>query len=445
MTTSSETTVLTGGTIVTRDGIRRANIAFRDGAIVAIGRDASGGREIRIDGLTVLPGVIDSQVHFREPGHEHKETIESGTRAAVLGGVCTVFEMPNTSPPTTTAAALEDKLRRARGRAWTDHAFFVGASPDNIEDLAELECLPGCAGVKIFMGSSTGTLLVPDDASLARVLSSGTRRCAVHAEDEERLRERLARVPEDAGVAAHPDVRDPVSSFRATRRILDLARNAGRPVHILHVSTADELPLLAAARDIATAEATPNHLTLTAPQCYRELGARAQMNPPVRDRTHQDALWEDGIRGGIIDVIGSDHAPHTLAEKALPYPRSPSGMPGTQTLLPIMLNHVRQGRLTLERLADLIAGAPARIYGARRKGALAVGYDADFTIVDLDATRTIRNDWIASPAGWTPFDGKTVRGWPVMTFVRGHLAMREDEVLDAPAGRPVAFAGPDGG
>ncbi|MCY4430519.1 MAG: dihydroorotase [Rhodospirillales bacterium] len=433
-------TVLVGGTIVTRDGLHRADVAIRDGVITAVGREARGGQQLDITGLTVLPGVIDSQVHFREPGHEHKENLESGTRAAVLGGVCSVFEMPNTSPPTTSAEALDDKLRRARGRAWADHAFFVGASHDNIDDLAELERLPGCAGVKIFMGSSTGTLLVPDDPSLARVLASGTRRCAIHAEDQDRLEELKALVRDGASVEMHPQVRDPAAALLATRRILGLARAAGRPVHVLHISTADELPLLAAAKDIATAETTPNHLTLTAPQCYVELGTRAQMNPPVRDRSHQDALWEQGIRGGAIDVIGSDHAPHTLEEKALPYPRSPSGMPGTQTLLPVMLDHAQHGRLTLERLADLTSGIPARIYGARGKGAVAVGYDADLTIVDLNAERTIRNDWIASPAGWTPFDGKTVRGWPIMTMIRGHLAMREDEVLGTPMGRPVTFA-----
>ena len=433
-------TILTGGTIVTPDGLHRADIAIQDGVITAIGRDARGGQQLNITGLTVLPGVIDSQVHFREPGLEHKENLESGTRAAVLGGVCSVFEMPNTLPPTTSAEALDDKLRRARGRAWSDHAFFVGASHDNIDDLAELERLPGCAGVKIFMGSSTGTLLVPDDPSLARVLASGTRRCAIHAEDQDRLDELKALASDGASVEMHPQVRDPASALMATRRILDLARAAGRPVHVLHISTADELPLLAAAKDISTAEATPNHLTLTAPQCYAELGARAQMNPPVRDRSHQDALWEQGIRGGVIDVIGSDHAPHTLEEKALPYPKSPAGMPGTQTLLPVMLDHVHHGRLTLERLVDLASATPARIYGARGKGAVAVGYDADLTIVDLDAERTIRNDWIASPAGWTPFDGKTVRGWPIMTMIRGHLAMREDEVLGTPMGRPVTFA-----
>ena len=291
-------TVLAGGTIVTRDGLHRADVAIRDGVITAIGREARGGQQLDITGLTVLPGVIDSQVHFREPGHEHKENLESGTRAAVLGGVCSVFEMPNTSPPTTCAEALDDKLRRARGRAWADHAFFVGASHDNIDDLAELERLPGCAGVKIFMGSSTGTLLVPDDPSLARVLASGTRRCAIHAEDQDRLEELKALVRDGASVEMHPQVRDPAAALLATRRILGLARAAGRPVHVLHISTADELPLLAAAKDIATAETTPNHLTLTAPQCYVELGTRAQMNPRSGTGPTRTPCGNRGSAGG---------------------------------------------------------------------------------------------------------------------------------------------------
>ncbi len=431
--------VLTGGEIATHEGVHRADIAIRDGTIVGIGTTSRGGKEIRIDGLTVLPGVIDSQVHFREPGFEKKENLESGTRAAVLGGVCTVFEMPNTSPPTSNAGAFEDKLRRARDRAWTDYGFFVGATPANSHDLEELERLPGCVGVKIFMGSSTGTLLVPDDKSLAAVLASGSRRCAVHAEDDERLRERLGLLDEGAGVEMHPWVRDPESAALATRRILKLARDANRPLHILHISTADELPLLAAAKDIATAETTPNHLTLSAPDCYERLGARAQMNPPVRDQSHQTALWETGIRDGVIDVIGSDHAPHTLEEKALPYPQSPAGMPGVQTLLPLMLDHVHNGRLSLPRLVQLTSLMPAQIYGAERKGKIATGYDADFTIVDLKARRTIRNDWIATRAGWTPYDGKTVHGWPVMTVVRGHIVMQDDEVQGTPVGQPVSF------
>lgn len=430
---------LVGGRLVTPDGIVEADLAVAGGRIAAIGPAPEAGERVSIAGLTVLPGVIDSQVHFREPGMEHKEDLETGTRAAALGGVTSVFEMPNTDPPTTTADALEDKLRRARGRAWTDHAFFVGATPGNAPSLAELERLPGCAGVKVFMGSSTGTLLVASDDDLREVLRAGVRPAAIHAEDEERLAERRARVAEGSHVRIHPEVRDVETAVRATRRILALAREAGRRVHVLHVSTGDEVPLLAAAGAAATAETTPQHLTLAAPACYEELGTLAQMNPPIRGAGHRDALWR-GIASGAIDVIGSDHAPHTLEEKARPYPASPSGMPGTQTLLPVMLDHANRGRLGLERLAELVSAAPARIYGAVRKGAIRPGFDADLTVVDMGARRTIANDWIATRAGWTPFDGREVRGWPVMTMVRGAFVMREDEILGAPRGEPVSFA-----
>src|SRR6185369_5244938 len=221
-------------------------------------------------------------------------------------------------------------------------------------------------------------------------------------------------------------------------RLLNLARKVGRRVHVLHVSTAEEMDLLGTAKDIATVEATPEHLTLVAPDCYRELGTLAQMNPPIRDDRHRQALWR-AVRAGIVDCIGSDHAPHTLEEKARPYPTSPSGMPGVQTLLPLLLDHMAAGRLTLERLVDLTSAGPARIYNISGKGRLAVGYDADLTLIDLGATRRIENRWIASRCGWTPFDGVTVKGWPAMTILRGAVAMREDEVVGAPAGRPVRF------
>ncbi len=435
--------VLSGGRVVTSEGTLNADISVADGKILSVGATSPGaGERISIAGLTVLPGVIDSQVHFREPGMEHKEDIESGTRAAALGGVTAVFEMPNTSPPTTTREALEDKFNRACGRAWTDHAFFVGATPENTSRLAELESLPGCAGIKTFMGSSTGTLLVANDSDLRAVLASGTRPVAVHAEDEERLSKRKAEVDTSAGVVSHPEVRDVETALLATRRILALAEEMRRRIHILHISTGDEVPLLAEAKGIATAETTPQHLTIVAPECYEKLGSLAQMNPPIRDESHQKALWK-GIQSGAIDVIGSDHAPHSLSEKARPYPESPSGMPGTQTLLPIMLDHVHRGRLSLERLAELVSVAPARIYGARTKGTIRQGNDADFTIVDTNKKRVITNDWIATKAGWTPFDGYEVRGWPVMTVVRGQFVMREDEILGEPIGAPIEFSTAD--
>ena len=431
---------IAGGTVMTPMGRAVTDVGVRDGRIAAIGDLGRAAAAERFDasGLHVLPGVIDTQVHFREPGLEHKEDLESGTRGAAKGGVTAILEMPNTSPNTDSAEALADKLSRAQGRAWCDHAFFVGATDGNADKLATLERLPGCAGVKVFMGSSTGSLLVADDETLRKVLAGGHRRVAIHAEDEARLIARKALLDPAAGAAQHPHLRDVEAAVRATRRVLALARETGRRIHVLHISTGDELPLLAAAKDVATVETTPQHLTLSAPECYERWGSYAQMNPPIREARHRDALWR-AVVDGVIDVIGSDHAPHTREEKDRPYPASPSGMPGVQTLVPLMLDHVNAGRLSLERFVDLTSAGPNRIYGIANKGRIALGYDADFTVVDLKARRTITNDWMETRCGWTPFDGMTVIGWPRATVVRGAIVMREDELLGPPAGAPVAF------
>jgi dihydroorotase len=352
--------------------------------------------------------------------------------------VTTVFEMPNTKPSTLTADDLADKLDRARGRAWTDHAFFIGAAAENLDRLARLERLPGCCGVKIFMGSSTGSLLVDDDETLLQVLQAGRRRTAVHAEDEERLRERLALVRGGANVDQHPVWRDVEVALKATTRLLALARRAGRPVHVLHVTTGEEMAVLAENKDLATVEVTPQHLTLAAPDCYQRLGTLAQMNPPIRGQEQRDALWR-AVAGGVVDVVGSDHAPHTREEKAGDYPATPSGMPGVQTLLPLLLDHVNAGLLTLERLVDLTSAGPQRIYGLAGKGRIALGYDGDLTLVDLQARREITGDWLASKCGWSPFEGTTVTGWPTATLVRGRVVMREGELNGPPAGRPARF------
>ncbi len=433
--------IVRGGECVLPEGVVRADIGVRAGRIATLGDlgRASAGEVVEANGLTVLPGVIDTQVHFREPGNEHKEDLETGTRAAVLGGVTAVFEMPNTDPPTTTAAALNDKLARARGRTWCDHAFYVGASPENATKLGELERLPGCSGVKVFMGSSTGTLLVPDDETLDAVLRSGKRRVSVHSEDEPRLRERKAIAEKSGDVHDHPNWRDEETALRATTRLLRAARSFGRKVHVLHTTTAEEMRLLGQNRDIASVEVTPQHLTLVAPDCYDRLGTFAQMNPPIRDERHRRALWQ-GVADGTVDVVGSDHAPHTREEKAKPYPASPSGMPGVQTLLPILLDHVAAGRLDLRRLVELTSTGAARLWGLQGKGALAVGRDADLTLVDRKARRTITNKWIASRCGWTPFDGMTVTGWPKATIIRGVVVMQDDEVRGKPIGQPLTFA-----
>ena len=431
--------IVRGGEVVNQDGRGLADVGVRGGKIAFVGDlgQASAGEVIDVRGLTVMPGVIDSQVHFREPGLEWKEDLESGSRGAAFGGVTAVFEMPNTEPPTTDADALADKLARAKGRMHTDHAFYVGGTHENAAFLGELERLPGCCGVKVFMGASTGSLLVPDDEGVAQVLRHINRRAAFHSEDEYRLVERrpLARTGD---WTSHPEVRDAEAAFRSTRRLVGLAKRLGKRIHVLHVTTAEEIDFLADHKDVASVELTPQHLTLEGPEAYERLKGYAQMNPPIREAAHRAALWR-GLATGVADVLGSDHAPHTKEEKARPYPASPSGMPGVQTLLPIMLTHVADGRLSLERLVDLTSHGPQRIFGLADKGRLAEGFDADLTIVDLNARRTIRHADTAARAGWTPFDGFEAKGWPVATIIRGRTVMRDGEIVAPHIGEPVRF------
>lgn len=432
--------VVRGGTIVNHSGEGAGDIGVRDGRIVAIGdlATASAGQTFDAKGLHVLPGVIDTQVHFREPGNEHKEDLETGTRAAALGGVTAVFEMPNTAPPTTTVAALQDKLARAKGRAHIDHAFYAGATHENAEMLPELERTPGCCGIKTFMGSSTGTLLVGDDDGLDRVVKNLTRRGAFHAEDEDRLnaRKSLAR---EGDWTSHPEVRDDQAALLAVQHLVGKARKYGKRVHVLHVSSAIEMEFLAMAKDVATVETLPQFLTFEGPGIYEKLKGLAQMNPPIRTAKDRAALWSLGISQGVVDVLGTDHAPHTREEKAQPYPKSPSGMPGVQTLVPVMLTHVAEGRLSLARFVDLTSHGPNRIFGIANKGRIGLGYDADFTIVDLKARKIIRNEDQATRAGWTPFDGFETKGWPMATFIRGMMVMRDGEVTTPSAGKPLRF------
>jgi dihydroorotase len=430
--------ILKGGTVVNHDGEGVRDIAIAGGRIAAIGDvGSSAGETLDCSGLHVLPGVIDSHVHFREPGLTQKEDLETGSRGAVLGGVTAVFEMPNTEPTTTNAAALADKVKRATHRMHCDFAFYVGATRENTHELAALERLPGACSVKVFMGSSTGSLLVEDDDSVRKILKVIRRRAAFHSEDEYRLRERMhLRVEGDP--RSHPVWRDAAAALMCTERLIRLARETGARVHVLHVTTRDEIDFLAQHKDVATAEATPSHLTLAAPDCYERLGTFAQLNPPIRDASHRDGIWR-GVAQAVIDSIGSDHSPHTREEKSHPYPKTHSGMTGVQTLVPVMLDHVNAGRLSLARFVDLTSAGPARVFGIACKGRIAAGYDADLTVVDLRRRQTITNDWIASRSGWTPYDGVTVTGWPVGTIVRGHRVMWQGELLATSQGKPVRF------
>lgn len=434
--------LLRNGTLVLPWGEESADVGVRNGRIAAIGAGAGDTADVTLDaaGLHVLPGLIDPHVHLRDPGDPAIETIPSGTRAAVLGGLAAVFDMPNTAPAITGADQVAWKQGYAEANAWCDMGLYVGATKPNTPELAALEQLEGVCGVKVFAGSSTGDLLIEDDASLEAVMRSGRRRVSYHSEDEYRLQARKPLFKSGDPYSSHMEWRDEECAFLGTRRLMALARKTGRPAHILHVSTAQELEYMRNYRDVATVELLVNHLTQMAPEVYDQLGGMGVMNPPIRGRRHWEAAWA-AVRDGGADTIGSDHAPHPRAAKMKPWPDCPAGLTGVQTLVPVMLDHVNAGRLSLGRMVDLMCAGPARVYGAVGKGRLAVGYDADFTLVDLQARRTIEDSWIVSPCGWTPFNGMQVTGWPMATIVRGNPVMRDGEVLGSPAGRLVRFRG----
>ena len=390
--------------------------------------------------LHALPGLIDSQVHFREPGLTHKEDIHQGSLSALKGGICAFFDMPNTLPPTGDGQALDHKINLAQKNSFCDFAFYLAALPENKNSLHLLENHKACPGVKLFLGNSTGNLALEDEDSLSMVFSNRKRRTAIHSEDEGRLQERrhLA-YKEPISAGNHPLWRDPETGLISTKRVLALAEKHKTPIHILHISTKEEIHFLKQHKGpLVSTELTPQHLSLTAPDCYEEYGTLAQMNPPIRDSSHNEVLWK-ALQTGLVDMLGSDHAPHTLEEKQKPYPKSPSGMPGTQTLLPLMLNHVNQGRLDLKLLVRLLAHNPAKIFKLKDQGQLKVGAKAHITVVDLKSKWKISSDWLASKCGWSPFEGWSVQGRPVCVFLHGEKVMVEGEVLGPPRGLPIEF------
>ena len=432
--------IIRNGTVMLPWGEDRTTVAICNGRIAALGipPTATATETIDATGLHVLPGLIDPHVHFRDPGDPAVESIPTGSKGAVLGGITTVFDMPNTNPSITDAAQIAWKQGYIEANAWCDMGFYVGAATTNVVELADLELQKGVCGVKVFAGSSTGNLLIADDETLEAVMRSGHRSISYHSEDEYRLQARKPMFHSGEPYSQHAVWRDVECAFLGTRRLMALARKTGRPAHILHVSTAEELEYLGTHRDVATVELLVNHLTQYAPDAYDKLGGLAVMNPPIRDRRHYEAAWA-AVNDGTADTIGSDHAPHSRAAKQRPWPEVAAGLTGVQTLVPIMLDHVAAGRLSLARMVDLMCAGPARVYGVVGKGRLAIGYDADFTIVDLKAKRTIEESWIASHCGWTQFAGMQVTGWPKMTIVRGTQVMREDEVLGTPTGKLVNF------
>ncbi|WP_225197255.1 dihydroorotase [Gluconobacter oxydans] len=433
--------LLRGGTVVTPQGRYVADIACRDGRISTIGdlRTATADREVDCRNLTVLPGLIDPHVHLRDPGDPAVENFSDGTRGAVLGGITTLFDMPNTAEPVTDLPTLTKKIASMEGQIWCDVGLYIGATKRNALELETLEMHDAVCAIKLFLGSSRGDMLVDDDESVERIMRHGRRRICFHSEDHDRLQKRRAMYEEGDPHRLHAEWHDVECAFLGTRRLTALAVETGRPIHILHVSSAEELEYLKAYRHLVTTEILVNHLTHVGPEIYERLGGLAVMNPPIRDRFHHDAIWK-AVREGRVDCIGSDHAPHPLEAKMRPWPATAAGLTGVQTLVPVMLDHVSAGRLSLEQMVQLMSAGPARVYGLRNKGHIMTGYDADFTIVDMEAQRTITTDWIVSPCGWTPFDGHECKGWPIMTVVRGNIVMRDDEVIGDAGGRCASFS-----
>ena len=430
--------IIKNGTCYIDGKLVNTDITVSGGKIKSIGKaDLNNHKVYDAENKIVLPGIIDTQVHFREPGSTDAEDLESGSRAAVLGGVTSLFEMPNTNPPTANLVEFEKKLKAAKNRMHSNYAFYFGATPSNTDQLAQLKNVEGCCGVKLFAGSSTGNLLVDKEADIEKVISSSDRVVSIHSEDEDiiKLRKKFIR---KGDVHSHHEWRNVECAMSSTRRVVKIAERYNKKIHVLHVTTKDEVDFLAMHKKNVTFETTPQHLTLYAPDCYDKLGTYAQMNPPLRGKEHYDRLWT-AIKNNIVDVLGSDHAPHLKVNKDKEYPDSPSGMPGVQTIFPVMIDHVNNEKLTLNQLINLMCENPCRIFGIKNKGFIKEGFDADLTIVDMKKEVIIKDEMIASKCGWTPFNNYKVKGFPVGTVVNGILVMSDGKILVESKGKPLSF------
>lgn len=412
------------------------DVAIQQGKIAQIAPQIDqDGPAIDATGLTLLPGVIDPQVHFREPGLEHKEDLHTASRACAKGGVTSFLEMPNTKPLTTTQAALDDKLRRASEKCLVNYGFFMGATPENLDDLRTAS--PSC-GIKIFMGSAHGALLVSQEEQIEPIFAKGDRLIAVHAEDQDRILARREQFKGRQDVAIHSEIQDETAALNATKLAIKLADKYQRRLHILHLSTGIEAEYLRTAKSPwVTTEVTPQHLVMNTGD-YAKIGTLAQMNPPLRSPQNNEILWQ-ALLDGVIDCIATDHAPHTLEEKAKPYPHSPSGMPGVETSLAVMLTQAQQGRCTVAQVSHWMSTAVAAAYQIPNKGKIAPGYDADLVLVDLEHSAPLRREDVVSKCGWNPFEGWELTGWPQYTIVGGQIAYERGIIHDQVRGRALSF------
>jgi len=430
--------IIKNGSCYINGKLTKTDIGLSGGKIKKIGKiELNSSKVFDATDKVVLPGIIDTQVHFREPGSTDAEDLESGSRAAVLGGVTSLFEMPNTNPPTANLIEFDKKLKAAKNRMHSNYAFYFGATPNNTDQLADLKNVEGCCGVKLFAGSSTGNLLVDKEADIEKVISSSDRIVSIHSEDEDIIKLRKKFIKK-GDVHSHPEWRNVECAMSSTRRVVKIAERYNKKIHVLHVTTKDEVDFLAMHKKNVTFETTPQHLTLYAPDCYDKLGTYAQMNPPLRTKEHYDRLWV-AVKNNIVDVLGSDHAPHLKVNKEKVYPDTPSGMPGVQTIFPVMLDHVNSGKLSLEQLINLMCENPCKIFGIKNKGYIKEGFDADLTIADMNKEVVIKDEIIASKCGWTPFNNYKVKGFPVGTIVNGNLVMSDGKVVLESKGQPLKF------
>ena len=386
--------------------------------------------------LIVLPGLMDTQVHFREPGSIDAEDLHTGSRAAIVGGITSVFEMPNTNPPTTNFDEFQKKINLGKGM-YCNHAFYFGATTENFDILAKLKNLKGCCGIKLFAGSSTGNLLVDKEEDIEKVFKHASKVVAVHSEDEEIL-ELRKKLIEKGNVKTHPLWRNEEVAISSTRKIVKIAKRLNKKAHILHVTTKEEVDFLSQNKGNITFEITPQHLTMYAPDCYDKLGSYAQMNPPIREKSHYDRLWF-AIRNNYNDTIGSDHAPHLKLNKEKSYPDTPSGMPGVQTILPVLLNHMNDGKINLNQIVNFLCENPVKIFDIQNKGYIKKDFDADFTIIDLNKEIEVKNEKIESKCGWSPFDGYKFKGTPIYTIIGGEVKMKDGKIIGEPTGKPLEF------
>ena len=430
--------IIKNGTCYIDDNLEKLDLGIQNGKISHIGnlKEEKSKNTIDVTNKIVLPGLMDTQVHFREPGSVDAEDLHSGSRAAIVGGITSVFEMPNTNPPTTNFEEFQKKINIGK-RMYCNHAFYFGATAENYQLLEKLKDLDGCCGIKLFAGSSTGNLLVDKEDDIEKVFKHASKVVAVHSEDEEILKLRKKLI-ENGNVKTHPVWRNEEVAISSTRKIVKIAKRLNKKAHILHVTTKEEVDFLSQNKGNITFEITPQHLTIYAPDCYDNLGSYAQMNPPIRDKSHYDRLWY-AVRNNYNDTNGSDHAPHLKINKEKPYPNSPSGMPGVQTILPVMLNHMNNGKINLNQIVNFLCKNPVKIFGIKNKGYIKKNFDADLTIVDLKKEIEIKNENIESKCGWSPFNGYKFKGVPIYTIIGGDIKMQDGKIIGEPTGKPLSF------